>query len=292
MVSYIEQCEDYWVVKADEGYGNALVLRTAWTRRYLDLVRKYKIRVVRLNERLGWHDSDLSFLLEIPGIHGVDILSDKVVDVSPIFRLKNIKTLSLHCKAKVAGDFSELGQLQCVGLDWRDVYESVFGLDTLRSINILGYPDTDLTRWAANGALERLRLQSRKLENLDGITHFPNVRQVHLYRCRVLQSLDAIGSLISIHELRLSVCPRIRDLSPISHLSELRVLEIEDCQDIDSVVPIAKCRRLERLQIAGDTTILDGDLSNLVALPNLRTVLLARKKHYSHSAEELEKGQS
>jgi hypothetical protein len=289
MPSYIEQCEDYWVVKDDEGYGNALVLRAAWSSRYLALVTKYKIKIVRLNEHLGWRDSELLFLLEIPGIHGVDVLSDRVTDVSSIFRLKKLRTVSLYCKAKVAGDFSELVQLQSVGLGWRSVYESVFDLTTLRRISIIGYPDKDLARWATNGDLERLRLESRELEGLGGIARFPNVRQVHLYRCRRLHSLEEIGSAISIQELRMSRCTSIRDWSPISRLSKLRVLEIEDCQDIDSARPFAECRRLERIQIAGNTTILNGDLSSLASLPNLRTVLLSRRKHYSHSAEELEK---
>jgi hypothetical protein len=78
MASYIEQCDSYWVVKDDEGYGNALVLRTAWSSRYLDLVAKYKIEILRLNGRLGWRGSDLSFLLGISVLHGVDILSDQV----------------------------------------------------------------------------------------------------------------------------------------------------------------------------------------------------------------------
>lgn len=289
MASYIEQCDDYWVIKDAEGYGNALALKTAWSSRYLDVVAKYKIKIIRLNEYTGWRDSDLSFLLDIPGVHGVDVLSDKVIDVSPIFQMKKLKTLSLYCKAKVAGDFSKLEHLQSVGLGWRNVYGSVFGLHTLLCINIIGYPDKDLTRWGANGELDQLRLESRKLEGLGGVERFSNIRRLHLYRCRRLQSLEKIGASISLRELRVSHCASIRDWSPISRLSELRVLEIEDCHDIHSVDPIVKCRKLERLQIAGDTTILNGDLSSLATLPNLRTVLLARRKHYSHSAEELEK---
>jgi hypothetical protein len=191
----------------------------------------------------------------------------------------------------MAGDFSELVQLRSVGLGWRSVYESVFGLSTLRRINIIGYPNMDLARWATNSKLERLRLESRRLESLDGIARFPNVRQVHLYRCPGLQSIDEIGSSVSIEELRISHCTGIRDWSPISRLRKLRVLEIEDCRNIGSVIPFARCRKLERLRIAGTTTILNGDLSSLAALPNLKTVLLARRKHYGHSEEELEEGE-
>jgi hypothetical protein len=289
MASYIEQRDDYWVVESDEGYGNALVLRTGWSSRYLDLISKHKIKIVRLNEHVGWRGLGLAFLLEIPGIQGLDVLSDKVADVSPVFQLKNLKTLSLFCRAKVAGDFSELAHLESLGLGWRNVYSSVFELTGLRRISIIGYPEKDLTRWATNRDLERLRVESRKLEGLDGIVRFPNVRQVHLCRCPALRSLDELGSATSIQELRLSHCAGIEDWSPISRLAGLRVLEIEDCREIESVAPITKCRKLERLQIAGNTMILNGDLSSLASLPNLNTVLLARSKHYSHSGEELEK---
>src|SRR2546421_2703868 len=102
MAKYVEQSDDYWIVEDDAGYGNALVLRRTWSKRYLKLVTKYRIKIVRLNQYIGWHDSNLSFLLEIPGIHGIDILSDKVTDVSTIFELKKLKTLSLFCPATVA----------------------------------------------------------------------------------------------------------------------------------------------------------------------------------------------
>jgi hypothetical protein len=70
----------------------------------------------------------------MPGLRGVDVLSDKVTGVSPIFQLKNLKTLSLYCKAKVAGDFASLRQLERVGLGWRNVYGSIFVLDALHGL--------------------------------------------------------------------------------------------------------------------------------------------------------------
>lgn len=292
MGSYIEQCDEYWVVRDEEGHGNALVLRTAWSSRYLDVVKKHKVNIIRLNEHTGWKYSALSFLLEIPGINGVDVFSERVTDISAIFQLTKLQTLSLFCKARVAGDFKKLAHLQSIALGWRSAFDSIFKLGTLRSINIIGYPDFDLTRWVHNNHLERLRLESRQLEVLRGIDRFTNIRQLHLYRCRRLQSLYELESSRCIQELRISHCGNIRDWSPIASLSDLRVLEIDDCHDIESVIPIGNCRKLERLQISGNTTILNGDLSSLAGLRSLRTVLLTRRKHYSHSAEELEHGHS
>lgn len=289
MVPYIKQCEEYWIVQDDEGYGNAIVLKTPWSRRYFDIIRRYKVKRVRLNECLGWVDSDLSFLLEIPGLIEVSIISDLVTDVSPVFQIKRLKTMSLYCKAKVAGDFTQLRDLQEVGLEWRNVFQPVFELSALRRIHIIGYPHKDLTPWTPNKGLEQLLLESRKLENLGGIERFPNVRLLNLFRCRKLTSLAELVRSPSIQELQIDGCPSIEDWSPISKLNKLRVLEIENCKQIASVVPFSKCQKLERLQLAGNTTVVNGDLSSLNRLPNLREVLLARRMHYSHIAAELKK---
>jgi hypothetical protein len=84
---------DYWIVEDEFGYGNAIVLKTAWTSRYLDIIASNKVRIIRLNQLIGWPESDVSFLLRIPNIHGVDIISDNVTDVSPVFQLSRLKTL-------------------------------------------------------------------------------------------------------------------------------------------------------------------------------------------------------
>ncbi|MEI6076665.1 MAG: hypothetical protein WCS94_13870 [Verrucomicrobiota bacterium] len=287
MASYIDQCDDYWIVK-DEGHGNALVVKKSWSSRYLDVVIKHKVKIIRLNERIGWRDSDISFLIEIPGIHGVDILSERVTDASPVFQLKTLKFLSLYCKAKVAGEFAKLENLQSVGLGWRTAYDSIFSLDTLGRINISGFPDKDLARWNRNENLKELRLESNSLSSLNGIGNFPSIKWLTLFGCRKLESLNAIISATSIQKLSIGRCPGILDLSPVAKLTELKELEIEDCRDIQSLAPIAKCKKLESLQIAGKTTVLDGDFAILKKLPYLKRVLLAQRKHYSHTALELE----
>jgi len=289
MASFIEKRDDYWILKDDAGYGNALALKKAWSSRYLDLITKHKIKIIRLNEYTGWRGSDVSFLLTIPGINGVDILSDRVTDVSPLFAMKRLKTLSLYCKAKLAGDFAKLQHLQSVGLGWRNAYISIFELTTLTRLNILRYPKTDLTGWKCNSLLKKISISSGKLKRLTGIERFPNLRELELFYCPKLECLDAITPLRSVQRLRLGNCPRILDLSAIANLPELRELEVENCRDIRSLAPIVNCTKLTRLQIAGNTTIIDGDFRVLLQLPMLRKVLLAKRKHYSHTDDELEK---
>ena len=286
MATYIAQRDDYSIAEA-EGFGNILIIKSSWSNRYLDIVAKHKIGTIRLSEP-GWPDSDLSFLLKIPRLQGVDVLSDKVTDVSPVFQLRELKTLSLYCKAKVAGDFANFENLQDVGLGWRNVYHSIYALDALDRMHLLEFPDHDLTNWKRNEHLMELLLESKQLESLAGIERFPKLNRLGLHQCRNLKSLDPISSSTSMKRLRFSRCPGIHDLSPVAHLTELRELEIEDCHEIQSLTPIAGCKKLERLQVAGNTTIIDGDFSSLFRLRKLKEVLIRNRKHYSHSDTELE----
>lgn len=285
----MREADDYWILKDELGFGNALVLKTPLKRKFVSVISRHKIKIIRLNEYLGWRGRDLAFLTQIPSIEGVDVISNSVTDLSPIFRLLKIKTLSLTCPAKVAGDFGKLSALRSVFLTWRDVYESLFKHHGLLRININDYPDCNLARWAPSPELRDLRLCSSSLVSLCGIDRFPAIDQLRLFSCRKLSSLDAISSAKPLTRLRIDRCSRIRDLSPLSDLTELREFEVEDCGEILSLLPIAKCRKLESLQVAGNTTVLDGDFKKLKTLPHLKRVLLAQRKHYTLTAEDLER---
>lgn len=220
----------------------------------------------------------------------MSVISDSVTDVSPAFQVKKLKSLSLFCsKAKVAGDFIKFERLEEVALSWRPVYKSVFALDTLTKLIVFGYPEKDLTGWKRNDSLKELMPTSRRLESLSGIQQFPIITHLNLFRCPKLKSLAPIASAVSIQKLALDSCRGITDLSPVSKLSDLRELQIENCGEIESLAPVVKCKKLEFLQIAGSTTVLDGNFAALMELPKLKRVLLAKRKHYSHTADELEK---
>jgi len=285
----LQQFDDYWIADDENGYGKALVPLAPWSTRYLAVVKKHQIKIIRLNDRLGWSGADISFVAAIPGIHGFDLISEKVTDVSPVFEIGGLKTLSLFCRAKVAGDFLKLKKLRSVGLQWMPSYHSLFGLKSLRRINVLGFPHIDLTCWEQNKRATYLSFSSNSLQSLVGIERFPSVKTLHLYRCRNLNSLEGLADSSSIQVLHLSQCSGVDDLSPLTRLRELRILEIEDCHTIRSVAPLAQCSKLQRLQVAGNTTVADGDLKPLRNLARLRDVLFAHRKHYSHRAEELER---
>lgn len=289
MTQYIEQQPEYWIVKGERGEGNALVLRTAWSNRFLPIWTQHGATGLRLNAALGWNEDDLSFVSALPGLTSLDVVSDNVKDVTPVFRLANLKSLGLFCKAQTSGDFAVLTNLRHVGLDWRKAYTSIFQQDKLVTITILHYPYQDLLVWKTTLSLRELKLSSTTLKSLIGLDRFSNLKNLDLYRCRNLSSVASLCVVPRLRGLQLAQCKSIADLSPVGALGELRELLIEDCGQIQSVKPIAECRNLESLQIAGDTVVQDGDLSGLQNLQCLRRVLIAHRKHYSHRDYELQK---
>src|SRR5207249_875160 len=153
-----------------------------------------------LSEYDGWKESDISFLLDIPFVEGVDILSRNVTDVTPIPQLKGIRMLGLACRARTPIDLSDLRHLKSVFLTWRNAYGSIFALDTMARINIIDYPGPDLTGWKKNDGLRELRICSRRLERLTGVRPFRGLQSLDLFRCRKLCSLSEIAGSTTLRK--------------------------------------------------------------------------------------------
>ena len=285
-----KQFDGYFIDSDSHGFGNVLVLQSPWASVHLDATKKHKVKVVRLSSYAGWLESDVSFLREVPLIEGVEIFSEKVTDLTPVCQLSRLKRLSLAaCRPKKALDLSHLHQVNDLFLTWRNAYLGVFDFKSLLYVNIIDYPDGNLARLKNNSRLQELKISSKSLKSLSGIEHFPRLTRLNLYQCRKLTALDEISQATSIRKLEIAKCTAISTLSPIASFSELKELAIEDCGDIESVAPIAKCKKLEFLQIAGNTNVLDGDFTKLTKLSKLKKVLLAKRRHYTHTDWQLEK---
>jgi len=284
----LKRFDGYFITQDERGYGNVLALTQPWDSSYIAAIKRHDVRIIRLSEYGGWLESDVGFLSEVPFIEGVEIISDKVTDLRPIDNLRRLRKVSLTCPARTPVDFSTFGRMEDIFLSWRNGYRSVFCLRTLKRINIVDYPQRDLTIWKENDQLRDLLLQSKTLESLAGIESFRNVRTLDLFRCRKLNSLKYLSAAACIRKFELDQCPGINDISEISKLTELRDLIIHDCGEIKSLSPIRHCRSLEILQVGGNTTITDGEIGVLETLPKLKRVLLAHRKHYRNFPRKFE----
>ena len=76
-----------------------------------------------------------------------------------------------------------------------------------------------------------------------------------------------------------------KGLSRLIDLVGLEVLVIDNCGQMETIAGISKLSKLQKLRIAS-TTILDGDLSELIGL-RINYLFFDRNKSYSHTLEEI-----
>lgn len=205
--------------------------------------------------------------------------------------LPDLHRLSLETYSSDAIDFRVFRRLERLHLNWRPNAESAFESASLRSLSVAGCPITDLNPLSRLSALEGLRLASaRKLSSLDGIQRLPNLRTLRLLDDRALVDLSPLAdSGSSLTELWLDGCRRVGAIDAVARHRELRRLVLADGGRIASLKPLAGLPVLEELYFYGSTIIEDGDMTPILALPALRRVAFAPRRHYTHREADLER---
>jgi internalin A len=72
-------------------------------------------------------------------------------------------------------------------------------------------------------------------------------------------------------------------------LEQLLALSLRNAGSIPSLAFVRRLRRLRWLGLGGSTTVVDGDMSPLMTLPELRTLTYTDRRPYRPKLAELEK---
>lgn len=183
----------------------------------------------------------------------------------------------------------DLASVQSVAIDW-GLLDVVAGFGSaLESVSITGYRPRDLGDLLVEGPerIEHLSLvQARALEDLTALEALPRLRSLSLYGCPKLVDLSPLAALGGLRHLALESCRKIETVAGALP-PDLATLELTDCGTIDSVASLAERPTLERVALNGDTRVSDKDLSPLLRLPRLHSVLVASVRGYVPPAKEL-----
>src|SRR4051812_46045011 len=172
------------------GARRCFVAQGKWTERASETIKQEDIRAIRLSEYAGWSDPSISFLEQLPKIEHLEIWSSKIKDISPLYFLQNLFSLSIDgiaCKV----DFGKMQSLKDVHIGhWKaNLHDAVFSANKLRNLS-LNYYSEDLSRIAQLPALENLALSYSKIETLAGMDKAHLLNRLSLARVHHLISLD------------------------------------------------------------------------------------------------------
>jgi len=199
----------YEIRESEDGVGQVLIPRGAWTPECALRLTVGDINALRLTESFGLCDTDLTFLAKFPRLRSIEVYSWRVKDLSAISHLACIEVLGLQTKARTKLRGSDFPALRVAKLQWAKGMEGLLSVSTLEYLNVINFPYADLALLHELTRLRRLSLTSRKLASLDGIEQCSNLEHVDLYRCPELRSLDPLARCPKIARIEVESCRHI-----------------------------------------------------------------------------------
>ena len=272
-------------ITEDEGSGRCLVLRQPWSLEFASVIKREGIRELSLQGHGSpprWPDEHLHFLEEVPEcVTRFHVYSGKVVDLSPMVKRKGIEELSFNVNPKHPIDLAAFEQLRHLYCRWSKKTRNLDKCHRLEYLTIDSYPGEDLGMLASMRQLENLKVYSRKLCSLAGISKLTKLRTLELCICTKLTSLEGIEELSNLEELEVYACKKISMFPRLASMKRLKKVRFENCGPLPSLKFLSGSESLEWVSIVDLHVTADKDLSPLQTLPSLNRVTVPLRRDYS-----------
>jgi hypothetical protein len=160
--------------------------------------------------------------------------------------------------------------------------------DSLRYLFIWHHrnEDGDLGNLGVSARLTYLELLSSNARTIGALP--AGLRRLELHRCIKLETARGLAaSCPELRYLHLNNSRKFQDVAELLKLKKLEVLCLNSCGDLPNLRFLAKFPHLRDFRFV-NTNVIDGDLSPLLSLPKLEYAGTLDKKHYSHSAAEID----
>jgi Leucine-rich repeat (LRR) protein len=257
-----------------------------WKDDYATFMFDKGINELSLNYACGFTGPNLSFLPSLQFLTGLNVLTYHIDDISPIEGLPNLRSLKIYRSGKRGLDFRLFPHLERLTMQYRPKSDSLFECLSLTKLYLSNYPSKESESFASLKGLTTLELTNGPMQDLSGLAALGELRELGLYYLRALPSLRGIEDLTLLYVLNIDTCRKITAIDQVSNMLELKELYFANCGDIASIKPIGGLKKLEIVRFWDSTNVLDGDLSALEYMPNLRDVRFTNRKHYSLRCEQ------
>lgn len=150
---------------------------------------------------------------------------------------------------------------------------------------------TDLSFLAGFPNLKRLWLIGGNYVDLTGLKNTPHLLDLRLVDLKHLQSFDGLEHAApSLKSLEIDSCHKAGDLAPLATLRDLRCLFLFNRK---SFPDLSFCQDMKRLAFISfpQTDVLDGTISRLDELPELKKAVFTNKRHFDRSPKDIMKRQ-
>lgn len=271
-------------------YGKRVVaLTSAISDEMLKVLRRNDIKELELNDGKGWRGKNIDFIKEFSNLVAFEILRFTINDVSPVHYLHNLRRLHIDTYCKTPIDFSSFPSLEDIAMEWRPKCESLFNCRSLKRVFINHYvgKEKNLSPFSNLKNLEHLHVATPRINSIGDLSGVNKLNFLGISYASKLKSLAGIEVLNkSLRAIDLQWCKAFKKIDEIGKLTNLEVLNLGFCREIESLAPLKSLKKLKVFHFYDSTNILDGDLTVLKKLPNLREVSFQDRKHYNLKYED------
>lgn len=184
---------------------------------------------------------------------------DKIMDFSPIGRLKNLKQLDLN---------------NC------DYLYDIDFLKTCTELEVLNIADTDIKFIDVIMYLPKLivlNLSTNPIQNLKPLYNCKKLKDLVLWGCLSLEDISALKYCTSLRVLDIDSVP-VSDLSCLANLPSLDTLLMDNCNNVTDFSFLKRLVTLKILACDGTVPISTEDLQNFSNLTNLVYLTLNNRR--------------
>jgi len=201
------------------------------------------------------------------------------LDFSFLSSLKKLKSLSINVEGKKNINLNDLINLENLVINWRN--GKIVGLEKCEKIKrlcIIEYSEPDFVPISELQSLSELNIKTASVKTTHGLENLKFLEAISFGNCKQLQSVASINGNTKIKELFFRSCPKIEDYDELSNLTGIEKLYLVDCKKVKSIGFIKNYGALKEFLVAGNTDIVDGDLTPAIEVPLAYCV---HRKHYN-----------
>ncbi len=269
-------------------FGMKAIIISEWNDSFLELINNNNVTELELNDGKGWRGSNLDFLVLLPNLKSLIVIDLKIESLNSIHYLNKLEKIDIITYAKTPINFKSFPNLLECNIEWIKGSESLFELTKIRRLFINNYKGKDSSVLSRMLELEELSLLNTSFNEIKGILFLKELKKLKLASLKKINSLEGIGKLKKIKELEVQNCKSIFDVSPIFELINIERLLLVDLNTISSIKGIEKLVLMRYFLFYGSTDVIDGDISSLFLMKQIRKISFQNRKHYSHKREEFE----
>ena len=230
--------------------------------------------------------SSVNFLRGFGALSGLTLIDWKLKDARSIEHLTNLKKLRLQTPA-LSGpvNLEHFPQLEDLSVENADL---IINLESCVNLKRLFISKLKSDVFSSLNSLQKLEVAqfSEPAFHRIGSVNLLQLESLTIKAAHNLEDWNGLEGLPALKKLWLFGAPRMRSLDALKCLQKLEWLLLEDCGRIESLAPIVQLPQLCKLNIIGNTRIIDGRVSSILKAPSLKEVTFPSRPSYDMTEEQ------